>query len=1174
MKKVLSLIIVLCMMFSFVPMVQAANVTFLPKDTLLEVCLDGEWDFKYYENASYVPKDVTQIVFDDEIQVPGAMELQGYGFPSYYFEEAGAWGMPEDDGVRSAGVYKTVFDIPEVSLKGYRYLNFENFRDDITVYLDGEKIGESKNGAVGATFEIDMAVGDHVLICVVKRDNSGINKSDNFALSGIMGSVYATQELADDAIKHDVKVENNTLTVDSEDVVLRGVRYTPTHPETGDVLTLEQIDKDLALIKEYGFNTVWVSCAPDYFYEACEILGIYIIDEANVNLSYADRDMNTAKKRVEEMIARHKGYRSIILWSVGSGTGNAQQLIDTIKKLDKRPVAQEVTFAPDFKVFGNTGGMADWVNSLGENNVGGFVDEFSDKELYFTRNVYAFDTIDSVTGETVSIDGEIKNHMGTQMLGKAGYVRNVEDMDKFTVLSYITNADKNRVIFETADKSIRLETVDYRIRLSVNGQRIEADGGEGKVAAVYSDGEMQLFTSRSFKGNMECDARLTNSYLVGEGDGNVAIQYVKIYNDALSIDELIEGADEKLVSSVEFKDITIKEDKSYKFLAYGGDFGDITNSYYKCLTGIFSSTREPHPEAEAFKALLENNKAEEVKADYAVITPLNIHPVSGSEINEGYLFENGRLRVVIDREGKIVSIQDNGNELLTSPMYPTFVRENTLNEYEMGVVSEEYLSGVNTELKNGALYVTYRNFTTGGEATVKYEMYNGGFMQVSMQAEFSENAEKPGFIGFRGVGKFDKAKWLGYKESSYPDRRGVSVGTFEMAISDMSDNYAVPQESGNKEVGYMELTGEKGRLVFKSASEYDTLYCQVLDYSPQAMENADHDEDIEKDGNTYFRVGGFIKGLSGNNKYSLSENVYGYSFFIGNVNSAIPLVNNVQEIFVNGEELTAFAPYVDTYVYKTNEIAEVKDATTDSKKAVVGDYTIYFAPDTEYMSDMTPSEITAQISKDKDFNGTGFTIRGNDYWAPVAGYDKGICLKGGSVSYDVSKFTNHTFNAVIGKNDFDWRKMGGGFDRNMFNASCDVTISLDGVVVKEVKGISMRGGSEEVNIDVSDAKVMTITVKGNGVAPMYEDAVIANAAFVPNGPIVVNFEKKDSMVSLTVLNTDEDVVDVVLTATENNIVTTEATSIGKGLYATIEIPAGNSAKVSAVITGLGTVTLD
>ncbi len=1166
--------LVLCMTLCLVPGVGAQG-----GDEYYSGIADGEWDFKFYEDISQVPEDVTSIVFEDKIQVPGAMELQGYGYPSYYYEEMGGWGQAEDDGIHTVGVYKKVF-APQPMNERFSWVYFSSVRGNMTVYLNGEKIGESRNGDIGSYFQVESNSGEeNTLICVVERDNSGINKKDDFSLSGITGDVYFgyASGMYKGKNSKDINIENNRLIVDGEEVVLKGVKYTATHPETGNSITNEQIDKDLALIKEYGFNAIWVSCAPEYFYSKAESLGLYVIDEANVNLSYAERDITAATGRVQAMINRHQEYESIIMWSAGHSDGNAQQLIDTVKKLDNRPVAQEVNFAPEFEVFGNTGGMADWVATLGNGNVGGFVDEFADKELYYIKNAYDFTVNDTATGKKVSIEGEITNYRGVDMLGKGTYTGSVDALDEFTVLTYISNANKDRVLFETEDKSIRLETVNYRIRLTVNGRSIDADGGEGKVAAVYADGEMQLFTSRSFKSNMECDVKLKGGYTVGEGNGAVGIEYVKLYNDMLTIDELVDmSAEDKCISSVEFKDIDIKKDNSYRFLAYGGDFGDEPNSYYKCLTGLFTSTREPHPEAEAFKALFENKTGDEIKVEYMLLS-LHNDMVKPTENESGFVFEASGNKITIDREGRITSIQKRGSELLEGAIYPIFVRENTLYEYEMSVENEDRWEAVNAEVKGLSLYVTLKSRKTNAMATIRYAMFSG-YLYVSVQAEFADGATSPTFIGFRGAGKFDEVEWYGYETSSYPDRKaGGEVSLFKKSVSDMGDNYAVPQENGNKEVSELGLIGENGNLVFKSASEYDTLQIQVLDYSPEAMENADRDEDIVKDGNTYFRVGGFIKGLSDDSKYALSENVYGYNFYIG-TDVGMSRMDAIQEIFVDGEELTAFAPHVETYVYRTNEPVKVtfegNDALQDDKKAVCGHYTVYFAPDTEYMSDMTAKEKNAEIALDKDFNGAKITMRGNDYWAPSVSYDKGVALKGGSVTYDVSAFGGHVFNAVVGKNDFDWRSMGGGFDRNMFDAAATVTIALDGVVVEEIKDISMRSGSREVNIDVSNAKEMTITVTGNGRAPQYEDVVLANAAFVPDGPIVLNFEKKDGKATITVLNTDEEYVDVVLTATGNGIITTEATSIGKGLYRTVDVKAGDNAFVKAYITGIGEITID
>ena len=1169
MKKVLSLVLVLGLILSFVPSVGATS-------RVMDLKLDGEWDFKYYQNASDVPEDVTKIVFEDKIQVPGAMELQGYGYPSYYYEQMGGWGQPEDDGVRSAGVYKLDFEVNEW-YSGDVKLVFESFMDEIVLYLDGRKIGESKNGAIGDVFDVNLTEGKHSLICVVKRDKSGINKADDFATSGIVGSVvlapYGESKMYIERKK--VKIEDGKLFIDGNEVVLKGVKYTATHPESGNTVDSLQLALDLELIKNYGFNCVWTSCAPDEFYEIAEEKGLYVIDEANVNLDNVDRDGVTATRRIQRMVDAHGKYGSIIMWSVGHGDASrAQDQIHNLNNLDpSRYIAQEVTFAEDFQVFGNTGGMETWVKTLGDGNVGGFVDEFADKELYYTQNAYLFETKDSVTGEKITIDGEVENYKGTQYLGDASFVRNIDKLDKYTIVTEVGAVDGDRVIFE--NDNVKFEIRGGRARFNVGDKRARADVYEGKIAAVYQDGEIQLFVNNAFAENAEANAEIEGSYSVGGGD--TAISYIEVYNDALTLDELLEGADEsKLISRVAFDDINIKEDKSYKFLAYGGDFGDNPNSYYKCLTGLFSSTREPHPEAEAFRVLLNGELTGKHVFTREATEYAKIQPVV---LGDKTVFKAGIAEITVDFDGKITSIKKDGVEMLTDAMYPTVLRENTLSEYEMGIENYEGWRRGKAEVRDNTLYVELISTVTNGKLHLAYHMYENGVMNVSMQSEFTDDATKPTFVGFRGAGEFKTVEWLGNEESSYPDRPVAwDIDMQKKAVSEMSDNYAVPQESGNHWTVDLALINKNGtNFGFSSVNGKRHLQFQVLDYSPEAMAKADHDEDIMYEEKAYFRIGGHIAGVSDSSEYKLNENVYGFDFEINAAFGESPKME-VSSVYLDNEVYEAFATGVKSYVYQTNEkvnvTADGAEVVQDDKKAVIGDYTVYFAPDTEYMSDMTVTEKTAQIALDSDFNGNAINMRGNGYWEPSVSYDKGVTIKNGSVTYDISKMNDHVFNAVIGKNDFDWRKMGGGFDRNMFDASCSVTIALDGVVVEEIKDVSMRSGSREVNIDVSGAKEMTITVTGGGRAPAYEDAVLANAAFVPNGPVVVNFEKADGKAKITILNTDEEKVDVVLTATENGIVTTRMTSMGKGLYRTIEIPAGESAQVKAYVTDLGKISLE
>lgn len=1167
MKKLLSTVLAMCMLAAILPTVSFAE----ERNVIL---LDGEWNFKFYSDEALVPNETEKVDFEDKIIVPGAMELQGYGTPSYYYEEMTGWGMAEDDGVRSVGLYMTQFDLKK-DWNGE--LVFDAFRDELTVYVDYEKMGESKNGAAGDCFKTELKKGKHTLICVVKRNNSGINKNDDFALSGLTGSVYLTEGTEEQADARSVKIENGKLMLDGKECVLKGVYYTPTAPEGGNTMTNERIEEDVKLIKEYGFNAVWTSCAPDYFYERAEKEGLYVIDEVNVNLEYADREGDSVEKRIQQIVKRHKKYNCIIMWSVGRGDASrVERFIKELKSLDNRPVAQEAVFAEDFEVFGNTGGMEDWLKTLGEGNVGGFMDEFADKELYYTKRKYDFCVTDLITKEKLTLEGEISNYNGVDMLAKGEYERKTDERDAFTVLSYISNADSDRVIFESLDGKIKLETKNYMIRLTADGNTIDADGGEGKVAIVYADGEVGLFTSRSFKGNAECDAVLKDGYKVGAGNGKTLIEYVKIYDKALTIDELVEmTAEDSCVSSVRFDDVEIIKDKSYEFLAYGGDFGDNPNSYYKCLTGIFTSTREPHPEAKAFKALLKGEYEEKSSLTNSVTESKKAEPTA---LTDKAVFKAAGTEITVDFDGSIKSIKKNGEEMLSDAMVPILHRDNTLREYELGVENREAWKAGKTEIVDNTLFVELISTVTDGKIYLAYTMYESGAMTVSMQARFADGATSPTFVGFSGAGNFDTAEWIGSGESSYPDRpMAGKTESFQKSIGEMGDNYSVPQENGNRSASSVTLSDKNGQtLNFSAVNGQRPLQFRVLDYSSDVMYEAEHDEEIQHEDKAYFRIGGHIAGLGDNSEYKLTENEYGFDFVIDTADGKMPK-QDVTAVYIDGEVYEAFASGVKDYVYRTNKkvnvTADGENVIQDDKKAVIGDYTVYFAPNEEYLSDMEVKENTAEIALDTDFNKNKINMRANSYWEPSVSYDKGVTVRNGSVVYDVSHMNNHVFTAVVGKNDFDWRSYG-GFDRNMFEASCDVEIILDGRVAEKISDVSMRSASREISIDVSDAETMEIRVTGSGRAPRFEDAVFADASFVPKGPVIVNFEKKDGKARITVLNTDEDCVDVILTVTEGTEVSACGCKIKKGLYGTSEADAGSDATVKAYVTGVGEISLN
>ncbi|WP_164364775.1 glycoside hydrolase family 2 TIM barrel-domain containing protein [Sulfuriroseicoccus oceanibius] len=145
--------------------------------------------------------------------------------------------------------------------------------------------------------------------------------------------------------------------INGKPVKLKGVNRHETHPATGHVLTREQMEEEVMLMRRANINHVRNSHYPpnEYFYYLCDKYGIYQEDEANIeshqyyygaaSLSHPPEWKNAHVGRVLEMTHQSKNYPSIVIWSLGNEAGPGQNFVhayDALKKVDtSRPVQYE-----------------------------------------------------------------------------------------------------------------------------------------------------------------------------------------------------------------------------------------------------------------------------------------------------------------------------------------------------------------------------------------------------------------------------------------------------------------------------------------------------------------------------------------------------------------------------------------------------------------------------------------------------------------------------------------------------------------------------------------------------------------------------------------------------------------------------------------------------------------
>lgn len=159
----------------------------------------------------------------------------------------------------------------------------------------------------------------------------------------------------------DITIKDTVFYLNGHKVKLHGINHHDTSCENGYTLTPEEIERDMKLCKEYNIDTVRTSHYPPdpYLLEVCDELGIYVVDEADLEthgtMSHMfppdyNRISNDPKwarhyvDRARRLYQRDKTHVSVIMWSLGNEAGgiyNTDRMYDYLKRHTKLPVHYE-----------------------------------------------------------------------------------------------------------------------------------------------------------------------------------------------------------------------------------------------------------------------------------------------------------------------------------------------------------------------------------------------------------------------------------------------------------------------------------------------------------------------------------------------------------------------------------------------------------------------------------------------------------------------------------------------------------------------------------------------------------------------------------------------------------------------------------------------------------------
>ncbi len=131
---------------------------------------------------------------------------------------------------------------------------------------------------------------------------------------------------------HDGQVEKR-FWVNGQKIKLKGVNRHESDPYMGHYISEEQVEREILLMKAGNINHVRCSHYPasDYFYYLCNLYGIYVQDEANIeshgyyygkeSISHPVEWRDAHVDRIMTMVERNKNHPCVVMWSLGNEAG-------------------------------------------------------------------------------------------------------------------------------------------------------------------------------------------------------------------------------------------------------------------------------------------------------------------------------------------------------------------------------------------------------------------------------------------------------------------------------------------------------------------------------------------------------------------------------------------------------------------------------------------------------------------------------------------------------------------------------------------------------------------------------------------------------------------------------------------------------------------------------------
>lgn len=157
------------------------------------------------------------------------------------------------------------------------------------------------------------------------------------------------------------RVVGNRVLLNGTPITIKGINRHEHDPKNGRAITVERIERELALIKAQNMNAIRCSHYPNNpaFYEIATELGIYVMDEADIEThgAHVCGDMGYFSKhprwwkayfdRTSRMYERDKNETCISIWTIGNENGDGENVHKCVQYLKNQTVKKPVMHTGD-----------------------------------------------------------------------------------------------------------------------------------------------------------------------------------------------------------------------------------------------------------------------------------------------------------------------------------------------------------------------------------------------------------------------------------------------------------------------------------------------------------------------------------------------------------------------------------------------------------------------------------------------------------------------------------------------------------------------------------------------------------------------------------------------------------------------------------------------------------